>query len=173
MKKSIKLTSLAAMFVLILSFNTAALANSSEDIYVKNSDDDLNVVIENNNVTEIQPGLATDPDITIFGTNPPTSSSVKNLSLGGQLDFSGEADYSDLYTNSYFTGKSQYQITAKNLHSGEPLKIYLYKSGNPIAVDSWSIGPGYTLGAGPAGLDKSAKYYLKFAAPSKFSGNVK
>lgn len=42
-----------------------------------------------------------------------------------------------------------------------------------FAVESYELKPGNTLYANPTGLDSDGLYFIKFSAPSNFSGYVK
>lgn len=172
MKNFFKLTSLAALFVLILSFGTTVFADSPDEIYVKSTEDDFNQVIENYNVTEINPDSLTDSEITPYGTTIPAASAVHNISMHGQMDFNGVASYSALYTNKYFTGYYLPQIHVHNTHSYEKLVVQLFNKGGIFPIETWEIGPGYRLNASPV-VDPNQNYYLKFLAPSNFTGYVK
>ncbi|MGE1166271.1 hypothetical protein ACQJ0Y_24130 [Peribacillus simplex] len=87
------------------------------------------------------------------------------------MTFSGSAQGSNLYTNKYFTGKSQVKLSVKNNHSAT-LALKVYKNTSIFAVYSETLKSGETLTAFPSGLDKSGLYYIKFVAPSNFSGYV-
>ncbi|WMX55071.1 hypothetical protein [Peribacillus sp. R9-11] len=152
MKKISKLGFLSIMLVVLMFSSTVAFAEEGESIGVTTESP----------VTE-------SGGITVFGTGTPTTS--HNLVSSGRMTFSGSAQGSNLFTNKYFKGKSQVKVYVKNNHSTK-LTLKIYKSTSVISVYSETLDSGHTLTAFPSGLDKNGLYYIKFAAPSNFSGYV-
>ncbi|MFP3511007.1 hypothetical protein SB775_15350 [Peribacillus sp. SIMBA_075] len=147
-----KLGFLSIMLVVLMFSSTVAFAEEGESI-----------------------GLTTESPvnegggITVFGTSTPSSS--HNLVKSGRMTFSGSAQGSNLYTNKYFTGKSQVKVSVKNNHSSK-LTLKMYKNTSIFTVWSYTLSSGSTLTAFPSDLDKNGLYYIKFEAPSNFSGYV-
>lgn len=102
-----------------------------------------------------------------YGIDKPTKSvNLKN----GAMSFSGSAKVSNLYTNKFFTGASKVSIEVHNRNS-KPLKYKLYKSGKTLAVETFTLKAGQSK-ISVRSVDSKGKYYLKFEAPSSFSGSV-
>lgn len=109
-----------------------------------------------------------DSAISVLGYNTPGSS----VNLNDQrLTFAGTADRSTLYTNKGFYGKTRVLISVTNYRDSK-LTVTLYKKGNPLKVKSWKIPANSGMAVSVTNLDKTAKYYLKFTAPSDFKGYV-
>lgn len=109
-----------------------------------------------------------DSMISLLGLNVPGSSVNLN---DGRLPFGGTADTSTLYTNKGFYGKTKVLISVTNYRDSK-LKVTLYKKGNLLSVKSWKVPANSGMAVSVANLDKTAKYYLKFTAPSDFKGYV-
>ena len=109
-----------------------------------------------------------DSMINLLGLNVPGSSVNLN---DGRLPFGGTADTSTLYTNKGFYGKTRVLISVTNYRDSK-LTVTLYKKGNPLKVKSWKIPANSGMAVSVTNLDKTAKYYLKFTAPSDFKGYV-
>lgn len=123
---------------------------------------------ENIGVSDNPPaGAETDDGVSTQGLGKPTESyNIKNSSM----PFAGVANASDLFTNKYFTGSSSVSIEVHNHHS-KTLKYKLYKKGKFTAVETFTLKPGKSQ-ISARSLDSKGKYYIKFFAPSNFSGSV-
>lgn len=95
---------------------------------------------------------------------------VRNLN-NGKYEFSGEANNSTLYSNHYFTGKSNVEYRLEN-YSDSKLTVKIYKKNGLTAVETLTMRA-HTKGGGMITLDKNTEYYLKFQSPSHFYGYVK
>ncbi|WP_059171990.1 hypothetical protein [Bacillus sp. FJAT-27445] len=173
MKKFLRISLFSSLFMFLVFGSTSAFAN--EEVYEKLSEEELSSVsyADINVSTKSPVSTVNDSDIiTPFGTSTPTQ--AHHLVNDGQMDFSGSAQGSALYTNKYFTGKSSVNIYVRNSHSSAKLTVKI------IDIDGWfggvvktyTIEPGYQLYANPTGLDSKGRYYLEFSAPSNFSGYV-
>lgn len=112
-------------------------------------------------------GAENEEGISPDGLDKPTTSVNLN---NGNMPFAGSANISPLYTNNFFTGASNVSIEVHNNHS-KTLKYKLYKSGKLLAVETFSLKPGQSQ-ISHRTLESSGKYYIKFEAPSSFSGSV-
>lgn len=106
--------------------------------------------------------------IVPFGLEAPTN--FVNLN-DGSLTFAGEADYSTLYTNKGFTGKSTVTYSITN-YLDRDLTVKVRKTDNWFTVETLKVNKNSTSTGTITGLDSSGKYYLSFSAPSDFSGSV-
>jgi len=159
--------------------STVAFANEDNsdggeltDVIIEKLDDEEIGIVNNDvGVTDQEPVISDNGEISIFGIDPPTTShNLKN----GQMNFSGSSVRSPLYTNKYFTGKSNPTIYVKNHHASASLKIRIYKKNGLTAVYSYTLKPGHSLTAVPQKVNSSsALYYIKFDAPNNFSGYVR
>lgn len=154
--KIARLISFATMIVMLLVGGTGAFAE------------------ENIGVTDKAPVFTEEGkegEISVFGIAPPTT--AHNLATQGQMDFSGVASGSTLYTNKFFKGKSKVELYVLNSHATANLKVTVMKGGL-IDTTVWSTTV-VPRGAVYINLDLSstAEYYIKFSAPSNFSGYVK
>ncbi len=106
-------------------------------------------------------------EITPFGLNPPTS--VHNLN-SGMMEFSGAANRSPLYSDTYFTGSKNVHYNIWNYHDKD-LTVKVMKKNGVFAVATLTIR-GNTGQLSMLNLDASAEYYLVFSDPSNFYGSV-
>ncbi|MEC5422563.1 hypothetical protein QGM71_03535 [Virgibacillus sp. C22-A2] len=111
-------------------------------------------------------------EVSIHGLDPPGS--VWDVTRKGQYDFAGKASGSTLYTNYLITGKSSYRLEIKNIQN-DTLRVDLMKRNSWIdsRVATYNLSAKSTRYTFPSGLDSSGHYYLKFYAPSEFSGNIR
>ncbi|SEO95625.1 hypothetical protein SAMN04488134_12116 [Amphibacillus marinus] len=160
---------LIAIFAVLVSLTTVSAQESSE---VKN-DDELEVL---ENVGESHEPAYVDEgkgEISLLGLGVP--SNIWNISSKGQYDFSGSAQSSTLYTNYLLTGQSSYSVRINNLRN-DTLRVDLMQK-NDFCFDSnvrtWNVSPGANLFSTQTGLSSSNNYYLRFHAPSNFSGHIR
>ncbi|MCX8007137.1 MAG: hypothetical protein N3B11_03365 [Coriobacteriia bacterium] len=102
-------------------------------------------------------------------------SSVWNLATQGQYNFSGVAEISDLYSNYLFTGVSSAKIYCQNKRTDKNLTVKLIRD-DPVfdtTVSTVYVPKNGSSTWTVTGLSTSNKYYLKFYAPSNFSGYIK
>lgn len=169
MKKALKFGTLVTLLMLLISVSSVAFAEEND--IIEKFDHDENFVNENVGVTTDSPMInGGETGYSPLGLSKPTT--VHNLNTAGQMNFSGSAQISDLYTNKNFTGKSSINIYIKNYHTSD-LTVKLYKQGSLLATKTWKLESGYSVSSNPTGLDPKANYYLKFYAPSNFDGYVK
>ena len=127
---------------------------------------------ENVNVSTEPPVVSIEEDsISPSTIDKPKESSYVDLTKE-QLNFSGSANNSTLYTNKHFKGKTKISYSVKNSSSSD-LKVKIFKAGAFFSTDSFTVKAKSTLTGTISGLDKSDLYYLSFSAPSNFSGYVK
>ncbi|MDO9100084.1 MAG: hypothetical protein Q7V53_04980 [Caldisericota bacterium] len=102
-------------------------------------------------------------------------SSVWNLSTQGQYNFSGLAEASTLYSNYKFTGVTSTKISVSNKSTSSNLKVQLVRDDAVFdtAVSTVTIPKNGTSTWTVTGLSSSNRYYLKFYAPSNFSGYIR
>lgn len=91
----------------------------------------------------------------------------------GQYNFSGSSSFSPLYSNYYFSGASEVNITVKNNHASKKLTVKLLHSalGVDKAVSEEDIAPGQRKEWSVA-ITPKENYIIKFSAPSNFSGSI-
>jgi hypothetical protein len=119
-------------------------------------------------VSEESPvGSENSDDVSLNGLGKPTES--VNIS-NKDMPFAGVANNSNLFTNNFFTGASKVAIEVHNKHSST-LKYKLYKKGSLFAVETFTLKPGQSQ-LTALNVNSSGKYYIKFYAPSNFSGSV-
>lgn len=124
----------------------------------------LNRPTENIGVSETRPII--EDEIVPFGTGIP--SSTKDLS-DDSYSFSGQGTNNHLYTNYSFNGADTYYIKVTNYRS-EDLKFTVksltktFMNGSCAANDTRY----YTV----KNVPESTKIYIKFLAPSSFSGLI-
>lgn len=112
-------------------------------------------------------------EISTFGTSKPTNK--WNLNSSGRYDFSGGAAYDTLYTNYLFTGVSSVRVklTATKNNS---LRAELWQRNTGFLQSDSKVYTFSELQVGNTaettlfGLSSSANYYIKFLAPSYFTG---
>lgn len=165
MIKLIRVTCIISMLALMLSVGTTAFAAEDYQVNENNIREDL--IIENVGVTTEVPKV--DSGFSILSTSLPRD--TYNIAKNGDMSFSGEADITDLYTNKYFTGVKNPRIVVKN-YSKSTLTVRLYKKNGWSNMKTWKVGGGNTLYAFTTDVSASGSYYLKFEAPSNFSGRV-
>ncbi|MEG1312456.1 MAG: hypothetical protein RR942_08705 [Romboutsia sp.] len=162
MKKPLKLVFVS--LATILSLNLGSLSIFADSLELKG----VNIIEEYSTpiIKELNP-----EDLTLFGLDPPSSTSVQNLN-SGQLSFSGSAEISTLYTNKCFTGKSTISYNIKST-SSKKLTAKIYTSNGLFASKTLTVNPSSSASGKITGLDSTKKYYISFSASSNFSGYVK
>lgn len=165
MKKLVVL--LIAIFAVLVSFTSVSAQEANEDFEEFEAFENVGVSVDPFYLDEVDEG-----EVSTRGVNPPISE--WDVSKKGQYDFRGNAGKSDLYTNYYFVGKTSYRVEVKNFRS-TTLKVELRKRSTfgSSLVRSWNVHPKATLISSPRDLDKSGEYFLRFVAPSEFSGNIR
>ncbi len=109
-------------------------------------------------------------EIEPYSTELPTS--IWNISQKGRYNFGGQADKSTLYSNYLFTGVSKVRIRVNN-NSGKTLTVELKKDKSGLnTVTSYKRIKANSYAVWTVDIDSSAKYYLRFAAESNFSGYI-
>lgn len=97
-----------------------------------------------------------------------------NISSKGQYDFSGSAQRSTLYTDYYFIGQSSYSVRINNSRNDTLRVDFMEKK--PFLdtrIRTFNVMPGATLLTNVRNLSSTGQYYLKFHAPSNFSGHIR
>lgn len=122
-------------------------------------------LIENKNV-----GVTEEAEVSIKGLSKP--SSTKDLSGDASYYFSGEADGSTLYTNYLFTGNKSYKVQITNSHSTEDLKVKIYKDGDWTSTKTVTVPTDGETEFTVSGFETTDEIYIKFYAPSNFSGTI-
>lgn len=112
-----------------------------------------------------------DKGISTYATYQPSKDDVHDLN-DGKMTFYGEANISDLYTDTHFTGKSNITYRIENNHLSEDLVAKIYQYGNPIAKATINVKANTNQTGSISDLDSSKLYYIRFIAPSNFSGYV-
>lgn len=153
MKKIIK-KMFVTLFAMAFIFNSSSIAFAYD-----------------NNMFNVSTVAPIDEDSqTTYGLDKPSSSAYVDLN-NESLDFKGKASLSYLYTNKCFTGKKNVGYVVTN-NIDKKLTIKVYKIGGISAVKTLTIdGNSFSVGT-IYGLDPSEKYYLRFSAPSDFSGSI-
>lgn len=148
-----RIASLALVGIMTLSIGTTSFASPShhENIGVS-----LNPPIESN--------------ITPFGLGKPNKKNVVNLN-DSELTFSGKANVSTLYSNSYFKGKSTISYSITN-DSDSRLTVKFYTSNGWFKSKDIIVEANATLEGTVDGFKKDTLYYLTFSAPSDCSGKI-
>ncbi|MCZ0702315.1 hypothetical protein J2T56_000648 [Natronobacillus azotifigens] len=160
---------LIAIFAVLVSFTAVSAQESSE---VKH--DDESEVLENVGVSPELPAYVDEGEgeISPLGLGVPRNE--WDMSIRGQYDFQGTAQRSTLYTDYLLTGQSSYSVRINNSRS-DTFRVDLMQK-NVIwdtTVRTWNVSPGASLFASQTGLSSSNSYYLKFHAPSNFSGRIR
>jgi len=116
--------------------------------------------------------VSTEPptNVSACGLSKPSKSSYVDLNEKA-LTFAGEAQGSTLYTNKCFTGKSTVSYSITN-YCDTDLTVKIYATSSLFATKTMTVEANSTLSGTIDGLDKDAYYYLKFSAPSDFSGSI-
>ena len=91
----------------------------------------------------------------------------------GDYHFEGSADLSDLYTNYYFKGISEFTISVVN-YSDTTLTVKVLCLGSIFdsTVDSTKVYSGCSVYSTFKNLDASKRYCLLFVAPCNFKGYI-
>ncbi len=148
---------ISAMFIALISIFSLSMSASASGITE-------NVVVTEN--TRVSEG-----DLNILGLGRPTN--THNLITSGQMDFGGVAGSSELYTNSYFTGKGTFEFKITN-NISKDLKIRFYEKGTfnfpelELIIDGNS-----TYQATITGFSSSKSYYIQFLPSSDFKGWIR
>lgn len=155
--------------IAVLSMATAILLNVSSIGVYADSQKNLDVNSSIMQDTILESGETYD-GIEVYGLDKPSTSSFQNLN-NGSLSFSGKAEASTLYSNKHFKGKSTINYTIKN-YGSKRLVVKIYKSGSLFATETLYVNANSSATGKVTGLDSSSLYYLKFEAPSNFSGTI-
>lgn len=134
------------------------------------------VVASTNNVNiGITPPISsenTNDDITPYDVFPP--SIIVNLRNYGTMNFSGEAQNSQLFLDKGFTGVSNIYIWIENFHPSSTLRMSVHRmeviGTTIVATYDFEVGTGG--GVFVNGLNSNKNYYISFSAPSNFAGYV-
>jgi hypothetical protein len=181
MKKTIRMAFLSLALPLSLSLSTLSASAEEAPIIIEEVSPPLSLsseLVETNlNVSTKLPSDAVIDEsskgpviITPYGTGTPTSS--HNLVTSGQMNFSGQASHSTLYTNKFFTGTSNLEVYVDSRISTDlTFKVYKNTSSSPIYTGK--VTGGGVKAVTFAGLSSTGKYYISFSAPSNFTGYVK
>lgn len=98
---------------------------------------------------------------------------IYNVASKGQYKFSGVTHQNPLYTNYLFVGKTSYYVNAESTHTGYNVNVTAYK--NNFGLDS-RLRSLNTTTSGNFTFSTSKttdQVYLKFLAPTSFSGYIK
>lgn len=161
---------LIAIFTVLVSFT----AVSAQELSVVKYDGESEV-LENVEMSPERPIYVDDGEgeISPFGLDVPRNG--WDMSIRGQYDFHGTAQISTLYTDYYFTGQSSYSVIINNFQD-ETLRVDLMQK-NALWFDTtirtWNVNPGASFLGIQRDLSSSNNYYLKFHAPSNFSGYIR
>lgn len=115
--------------------------------------------------------LQNDKDISTYATYQPSKNDVHDLN-NSKMTFYGEANISDLYTDTHFTGKSSITYRIENNNLSEKLVAKIYEYGNPISKATINVKANTNQSGSISNLDSSKLYYIRFISPSNFSGYV-
>lgn len=159
---------LIAIFTVLVSFTAVSAQESSE---VKHDESE---VLENVGVSLELPAYVDEGEREISPLGLGVPRNEWDMSIRGKYDFRGTAQRSDLYTDYYFTGQSSYSVRINNSRS-DTLRVDLMQKNIlwDTTVRTWNVSPGASLFSGQTGLSSSNDYYLKFYAPSNFSGYIR
>lgn len=127
-------------------------------------------IIDSNYVDKIYRGGS---GYEVNHTTKPAYKDCINLN-SESMTFSGSANNQFLYTNNNFTGKSSVTITVTNKRNGKLYCwVYLNRKILPDSVkESMVIEANETGVFTVSDLNAGSEYYIKFQAPSDFSGSV-
>lgn len=178
-KKILKGFGLLAVFIAcFITNNVMALENDEIGVEVQYVYSDKEVDSnENIGVSYYAPGSYNGGAIP-FGTDAPSSD--WNLHTKGQYNGSGNSTYHDLYSNYRFTGVSKMNISlTPSTSMGHDVVFEVYKyvwllSDKKVysGVADWEYGKTKTTIVMLTNLDPDAKYYIKYIAPTYFTGSV-
>lgn len=107
-------------------------------------------------------------DITVYKTSVPTEGWDFSK---GNCSFKGTATNTDLYTNYFVTGSSQYTVVIDNLGK-ESLTVNVKKTWGGT-VRTMTIDPGARRVASISGFKVTDHMYLQFKVPCNVSGYIK
>lgn len=158
---------LLSILLVMLFFNSTVVFADTEQL---SRSSDENITIENAGAITEVPEINIEDNIAPFGINPPAT--AHNLKTQGRMNFSGVASGSTLYSNYYFIGKPEARIQIKNNHASKDLKVRVYKKNALYPTWERVVYSGWTVNAHILNLDSNGLYYIKFDAPSNFTGYV-
>lgn len=167
MKIRLKLIPLFAVLFTMLFVSNHAFASDSKTITIENEGPAIEIT-ENLGVSESSPDGENNM-ITPFGLELPTR--THNVITDGTMSFQGNTN-STLFTNSYFTGGTQYYIKIVNNHATADLVVHFSKKGSWFSSDNITVPAGSTSWWFPKADSTSTLYYLQFTAPNNFSGTI-
>lgn len=102
--------------------------------------------------------------------NEPSLSKVWNLAQKGKYTGSGTAQYSNLYSNYWFTGVSKMKYSINNLGS-KTITVNVYRSDSNVSYYRGYV-PAYSSLSLTMNTNSSKKYELRFSAPCNFTYSV-
>ncbi len=160
---------LIAIFAVLVSFTTVS---AQESLEVKH--DDESEVLENVGVSPEPPAYLYEGEGEISPLGLGVPSNVWNISSSGQYNFSGTANRSRLFTDYLLTGQSSYSVRIVNFRS-DTLRVDLMRKGTlwDTNIRTWNVLSNATLLSTQTGLSSTEDYYLRFHAPSNFSGHIR